>query len=117
MDNKTQNILQKFSKQKVQLKNVADDIIKDRMGVGAGEIYDSLLPLNNQAQKSESQLLKIQQKLKSAKKELDVFEKKVKDLGINDDKDISIANNKIKLNLDRIKKAIKIARAAKEEIK
>jgi len=114
---KIEELKQLFSNQKVELKNVAEDIIKDRTGAGAGEIFDALLPLNNLAQKVENNLDKIEQKIDTDRKELKSFEKKVKDLGIDLSKDISIAENKIKDNLNRLQKARKIARAAKENSK
>ena len=114
---KIEELKQLLTNQKVELANIAEDIIKDRTGVGAGEIFDALLPLNKLAEKTNNNLLKLEQKIEGNKKELASFEKKVKDLGIDMSKDISIAENKIKDNLSRVQKSRKIAQRATENLK
>jgi len=111
-----EELKQLFSNQKVELRNVAEDIIKDR-GLNAGDIFDALLPLNKLAEKVTNNLLKIEQKIEAEIKELASFDRKVKDLGIDMSKDISIAESKIKDNLNRVQKSRKIANRATENIK
>jgi len=113
---KIEELKQLFSTQKVELRNVAEDIIKGRSNLDQGEIFDALLPLNNLAQKVENNLLKLEQKIDADSKELKLFEKKVKDLGIDLNKDISIAENVIKDNYKRTQNARKIARKAQENL-